>query len=263
MIERKFVAQKMKEYQIQEYMAKMLSKAGYSHTEIHNTPLGEKITVYTTRPGLVVGKSGENVKKMTAYLKKRFRMENPQIEIGEVQNPLLDVQYVADRIAYSMERYGSKRFKSIGYKMLQDIINAGAVGAEIVLSGKLPSARARSWRFSAGYLKKSGDIAVSQVKHSKVDVHLPMGTVGIKVSIMTPDIQLPDKLLLAVDKEVKVESIPAQQQVPAAPQPSSPEPVKVEEVQHPEEQPAVKEGKPKAKPKRAPKKVKAEEGEKK
>ena len=132
MIERKFVAQKIREEQIQEYMAKVLAKAGYSHTEIHNTPLGEKITIFTTRPGLVVGKSGENVKKITAYLKKRFNLENPQIEIGDVQNPLMDVQYVADRIAYNLERFGAKRFKSIGYKMLQDVINAGAVGAEIV-----------------------------------------------------------------------------------------------------------------------------------
>ena len=211
MIERKFIVQKIREHQIQEYMATVLAKAGYSHTEIRNTPLGEKITIYTTRPGLVVGKSGENVKKITAYLKKNFKLENPQIEIGDVQNPLLDVQYVADRIAYSLERFGAKRFKSIGYKMLQDIINAGAVGAEIVLSGRIPSARARSWRFSAGYLKKSGDVAVSKIPHAHVSVNLSIGTVGVKVSIMTPDIKLPDRLVFAADKEIKVESTPLQQ----------------------------------------------------
>jgi small subunit ribosomal protein S3 len=207
MIERKFVAQRIRDNQIQEYMAKVLSKAGYSHTDIHNTPLGEKITVYTTRPGLVVGKSGENIKKITAYLKRTFKLENPQIEIGEVESPLLDVQYVADRIAYSLERFGSKRFKSIGYKMLQDIMDAGAMGAEIILSGKIPSARARSWRFSAGYLKKSGDIAVSKIKHAIINVRLKSGSVGIKVSVMTPDIELPDKLILPVDNEIKVEEI--------------------------------------------------------
>ncbi len=247
MIERKFVTQKIREEQIQEYMAKVLAKAGYSHTEIHNTPLGEKITIFTTRPGLVVGKSGENVKKITAYLKKRFNLENPQIEIGDVQNPLLDVQYVADRIAYNLERFGAKRFKSIGYKMLQDVINAGAVGAEIVLSGRIPSARARTWRFSAGYLKKSGDVAVSKIKHAKVSVNLKIGTVGVKVSIMTPDIKLPDKLIFVPDKEEPKPVIVTA----VVPQPK----IEVQEIPVESEKP-VKEEKPKQK--RTKKSVKKE-----
>lgn len=209
MIERQFVAQKIKENQIQEYIEKILAKAGYSHTEIHRTPLGEKITIFTTRPGLVVGKRGDNIKRLTEYLKSKFKLENPQIEIGEVQNPMLDVHYVADRIAYSLERFGSKRFKSVGYKVLQDMINAGAIGAEIVLSGKLPSARARSWRFSAGYLKKSGDIAMNKVKKAIAKADLKSGTIGIKVSIMTPDIELPDKLVtLKKPEEIKEEKKP-------------------------------------------------------
>ena len=203
MIERQFVSQKLKEYQIQEYMAKKLSKAGYSHTEVHRTPLGEKIIVYTTKPGLVVGKRGENIKLLTVYLKKKFKLENPQVEIGEVINPMLDVQFVADRIAASLERFGPNRFKSIGYKMLQDILNAGALGAEIVVSGKVPSARARSWRFKAGYLKKSGDISQSKVKKATIAVNLKAGTIGIKVSIMPPDVILPDKITLVKQEETK------------------------------------------------------------
>ncbi|HLC72079.1 MAG TPA: 30S ribosomal protein S3 [Candidatus Nanoarchaeia archaeon] len=204
MIERKFVAQKLKEHQIQEYMASNLAKAGYSHTEIRRTPLGEKVIIYTTRPGLVVGKKGDNIKKLTAFLKKRFKMENPQIEIGDVENPTMDVNYIADRIAFNLERFGSKRFKSIGYKVLQDIIDAGALGAEVVLSGKIPSARARSWRFSAGYLKKSGDIHLNKIKKANLGVNLKSGTIGVKVSIMTPDIELPDKMLALKTENIKL-----------------------------------------------------------
>tara|TARA_Y100000310_G_scaffold328804_1_gene397535 strand:+ start:2024 stop:2794 length:771 start_codon:yes stop_codon:yes gene_type:complete len=203
MIERQFVSQKLKEFQIQEYMASELSKAGYSHTEIQRTPLGEKVIIFTTRPGIVVGKKGDNIKRLTNLLKNKYNMENPQIEIGEVNNPMLDVQYIADRIAFSLERFGQKRFKSIGYKMLQDIMNAGAIGAEIVISGKIPSARARTWRFSAGYLKKSGDIAESFVHKYIANVGLKAGTIGIKVSIMTPDILLPDKMLTIKEESTK------------------------------------------------------------
>lgn len=194
MIERQFVSQKLKEFQIKQFLASRLARTGYSHTEIQRTPLGEKVVIYTVRPGLVVGKKGENIDRLTSVLKTRFKMENPQIEIGEIQNPNLDANLVADKIASIFERFGSKRFKSIGYRTLQDMMDAGALGAEIVVSGKVPSARATSWRFKAGYLKKSGEIALSKVKKAIAHANLKSGTIGIKVSIMTPDIELPDRI---------------------------------------------------------------------
>lgn len=195
MIERQFVNQKLKEFQIQEHIGKIFNRTGFSHIEIRRTPLGENVIVYTTRPGIVVGKKGSNIKKLTLLLKNKYKLENPQLEIGEIANPMMDVHYVADRIAASIERFGQKRFKSIGYRVLQDIMNAGAIGAEVVLSGKIPSARARSWRFSAGYLKKSGDINENQISKKSVSFTTKMGTVGIMVRIMTPDIVLLDKQL--------------------------------------------------------------------
>lgn len=201
MIERQFITQKLKEFEIQEYIASKLAKTGYSHTEIKRTPLGEKVVIYTTRPGLVVGRKGENIQKLTNTLKKKFKMENPQIEIGEVENPLLNINFVCDKIISTLERFGSQRFKSIGYKTLQDIMDAGAIGAEIVISGKVPSARARSWRFAAGYLKKSGDIAESKIKKTYGITKLKPGVVGVRVSIMTPDIKLPDDIKIHSPKE--------------------------------------------------------------
>lgn len=208
MIEKKFITQRIKEVQIQEYIASQLTKAGYSHTEIRRTPLGEKIIVYTTRPGLVVGKKGENIQRLTATLKKRFNMENPQIEIGEIKNPNLDCFYIVDRIVSTLERFGAKRFKSIGYHTLQHIMDAGAIGAEIIISGRgVPSSRSRSWRFSAGYLKKSGDISESYIPKANSVANLKSGSVGVKVRILTPDIVLPDKMHLKQDKEVKAEEV--------------------------------------------------------
>ncbi len=205
MIERQFVNQKMKEFLIKQFIAIELGKTGYSHIEIQRTPLGEKVIVYTTRPGLVVGKKGENINRLTSILKKRFKMENPQIEIGELENPNLDANLIADRIASTFERFGSKRFKSTGYRTLQGILDAGALGAEIVISGKVPSSRAKSWRFKAGYLKKSGDIAITGVDKAFINANLKSGTVGIKVSIMRSDIVLPDKI--AMRPTITVEEI--------------------------------------------------------
>tara|TARA_Y100000310_G_scaffold191080_1_gene191079 strand:+ start:3734 stop:4561 length:828 start_codon:yes stop_codon:yes gene_type:complete len=232
MIERQFVNQKLKAFQIQEHIGKLLSRAGYSHIEIKRTPLGENVIIYTTRPGIVVGKKGENIKKLTALLKSRYKLENPQIEIGEVQNPMLDVNFITDRIAFSLERFGQKRFKSIGYRTLQDIMDAGAIGAEIVISGKVPSARARSWRFSAGYLKKSGDISQSKVLRNCVNVKMKAGIIGVKVSVMTPDIILQDKLLEIKEEHMKpqVEEVPYKTEGTEKTVEVSTEPVEVLEV---------------------------------
>lgn len=207
MIERQFVTQKMKEFQIQEFISSNLKRVGHSFTRLQRTPLGEKIIIYASRPGLIVGRKGENIKKLTKTLKKRFNLENPQIEISEVEDINLDAQIVAERIANSLERFGTSKFKGIGHKTMEDVMNAGAMGIEIVISGKIPSSRAKSWRFYQGYLKKCGDIVVTDIKTAYASAQLKTGTVGIKVSIMPPGVKLPDRIRLLEEKEVAEEVI--------------------------------------------------------
>ncbi len=103
MIERKFVSERIKEHQIGEYIENSLKNVGLSSTKLQRTPLGEKIVVNASRPGLIVGKGGQNIKQLTKTLKKRFGLENPQIAISEVENPNLDVKIVADRKGKVME----------------------------------------------------------------------------------------------------------------------------------------------------------------
>jgi len=210
MIERKFINQKIKEFEIKEYIKNNLTRAGLSDVKLQRTPLGEKIIISTSRPGLVVGRSGANISKLTKDLKVVFGLENPQIEIDEVVSVGLDANIISEMIANSLERFGIARFKGIGHKAMQDVMNAGALGVEIVMSGKIPSARARSWRFNQGYLKKCGDIAVSQVKVAFAHANLKSGTVGIKVSIMTPDIILPDQIKVNSLEEAKAVKITAE-----------------------------------------------------
>lgn len=206
MIERKFVSEKLKEYQIQEYISSNMKKVGHSHTKMIKTPLGEKIIIYASRPGLIVGKQGQNIKRLTKDLKKKFNLENPQIEISEIENVDLDAAIVAERVANSLERFGTTKFKGVGHKVMTDVMNAGALGVEIIMSGKIPSARAKSWRFYQGYLKKCGEVA-SGVRKAYSSAQLKIGTIGIKVRIMTPDIKLPDKIELRKEKVEVIEEI--------------------------------------------------------
>ena len=194
MIERKFIAEKLKEHQIQEFISQTLKNVGHSHTKLMRTPLGEKVVIYASRPGLVVGRKGENIKKLTNTLKKKFSLENPQIEISEVENPNLDSQIVAERIASTIERFGINKFKAIGHKTMMDVMASGALGIEILISGKVPSQRAKTWRFYSGYLKKCGNIAIEGVQRAQAVAIMKTGAIGVQVAIMPPDVILPDDI---------------------------------------------------------------------
>lgn len=199
MIERQIVDASVRELKVQEYVTKALKNLGQSHIKLQKTPLGEKIIVHASRPGLIVGRKGQNIKKLTEELKEKFNLENPQLEINEVAVPDLDAQIVAERIAGSLEKFGTQRFKGIGHKIMSDVMHAGALGIEILISGKIPSARAKRWRFYNGYLKKCGDVAITGVRKAYAVAQLKTGIVGIQVRIMPSDIKLPDKVLLKDD----------------------------------------------------------------
>jgi len=207
MMERDFIAQKTKEAHIKKYLERKLSNVGLSQIKLKKIPLGEKIILYTSRPGLIIGSKGANIKDLTRHLKKEFKLENPQIEINEIKKPFLDAQVVAERISSSLERFGSARFKSIGHKTIENIMRSGALGVEIILSGKIPGARAKSWRFYEGYLKKCGDVSISGVRRAKKTATLKSGIIGIKVAIMPPDIKLPDKIEISEEPIEIIEEV--------------------------------------------------------
>jgi small subunit ribosomal protein S3 len=193
MEERKFIRLKKEEYGIKEYIKRDLGKGKISNLDIEYTPVGEKIIIHTAKPGLVIGRKGENIQNLTAVLKKRFKLENPHIEILEIEHPLFDAQIVADDIALALERMGNLKFKVIAYRKLQEIMRAGALGCELRLTGKLPSDRAKSWRFAEGYLKKAGD-SNKEVDRAQATSLTKLGITGIKVAIMPPNAKIYDKI---------------------------------------------------------------------
>ena len=207
MIERKVVQQKMKEYMVQNYVASTLKRVGHSKTTIHRNPLGERILISASRPGLIVGSKGANIKKLTKVLKAKFKLENPQIEIEEVRAADLDPVLVAESIASALERFGTTRFKGVGYKSMDGAMRAGALGIEIMISGKIPSSRAKRWRFFTGYLKKCGDLSVEGVLSAYDVARLKTGIVGIQVRIMPPSIVLPDTITLLSELKTEVVEI--------------------------------------------------------
>ena len=199
MEERNVVKFKKEEFVVREYIKKSLGKGKVSKVRIQYTPIGEKIIISTHKPGLIIGRKGEKIEELTKILKTRFKLGNPHIEIDEIKQPEFDAQIMADEIALALERFGPIRFKVIAYRALQKIVDAGALGVEIRLNGKLPGARAKHWRFAQGYLKKTGDSA-KVVDRAQARAETKPGTVGIKVSILSPYSVLNDKI--KIDEEL-------------------------------------------------------------
>ena len=193
MEERNIIKFKKEEFAVREYIKKSLGKGKISRVKIEYTPVGEKIIISTNKPGLVIGRKGDKIFELTKVLKDRFKLENPHVEIDEIIRPEFDAQIMADEIALGLERFGPLKFKVIAYKALQRIMDAGALGAEIRLNGKLPSSRARQWRFAQGYMIKTGDSA-KVVDRAQSTAQTRPGTVGVKVEILSPDAELKDKI---------------------------------------------------------------------
>ncbi len=203
MEERKAVGLKKEEFAIREYIKNNLGKGKVSKVKIAYTPVGEKIIVSTHRPGLVIGRKGEKIDELTRVLKTRFKLENPHIEIDEILRPELDAKIMADEIALGLERFGPLKFKVLAYRTLQRIMEAGALGVEIRLNGKLPSSRAKPWRFAQGYLNKTGESA-KVVDRAQARAETKPGTVGIKVSILSPDAIIVDRINVTEDMVNKI-----------------------------------------------------------
>lgn len=202
MIERTFLENKVRDYKIKKYLKSLMDNVGLSKINIEKTPLGFKITIYSSKPGLIVGKGGSNIKELTAKLEDKFNLESPQIEIEEIVTPELDAQIMAERTVYQIKRFGKSRFKAIGYRTLKSMISVGAIGAEVIISGRIPGKRHNTWRFKKGRLPTNGYVADQLVDKGFKEIKWNQGSVGVKVRILRPGTPNPDVFNLA--KEVKV-----------------------------------------------------------
>jgi len=193
MEEKNTIKFKKEEFAMREWIKAEIGKGKVSKVRIEYAPVGERIIISTNKPGLVIGRGGEKIEQLTQKIRRKFKLDNPHVEIDEILNPDLDAQLVADDIALGLERFGPLKFKVLAYRALQRIMKAEALGAEIRLTGKLPSARAKPWRFAQGYLKKTGDTA-NAVNRAQAKAQTKPGVVGVKVSILPPTAVLKDRI---------------------------------------------------------------------
>ena len=171
--------------ELDEYLEGQLKEAGYAGVEMQRNPVGTRITVYVTRPGLAIGRRGTGIKELTERVAQKFNLPNPQIAVSEVDRPELNPRIMAQRTAQIVAR--GTAFRRAANWTMATIMEAGAMGCEIGVAGKLRSDRAHKEKYRMGVVPKSGETADEIVRSATTDVLLKLGLFGIKVKIAIAD----------------------------------------------------------------------------
>ncbi|MCE5261075.1 MAG: 30S ribosomal protein S3 [Euryarchaeota archaeon] len=190
--ERKFVAENVRRVLLKEYLMKTVDRAGFGGVDVQRTPMGTRVTLVTERPGIVIGRRGAAIKSLTKAIEDNFKYDNPQIEVQEVENPNLNAQIMAEKLAFALER--GWHFRRAGHSTVRRIMEAGARGCLIVISGKLTGERHRTEKFKDGYIKYCGEPRELFVDTGFAVAKLKPGVIGVKVEIMHPEARLPAEI---------------------------------------------------------------------
>ncbi|KAA2282690.1 30S ribosomal protein S3 [Candidatus Nitrosocosmicus sp. SS] len=185
--------------ELDEFLRDELKDAGFGGADIQKSPLGTRLTLYVTRPGLVIGRKGSGIRDLTSKLEVRFGLTNPQISVVEVEVPELNPKIMCNRLAQLIER--GTAFRRAALWTLNTIRNAGALGVEVTISGKLRSERAHFEKHSSGIVPKSGNMADKVVKEGLTHVLTKMGIMGIRLKIAIKNATPPEFELVVNHRE--------------------------------------------------------------
>ena len=179
-----FLQRSLTKVMVDEFLAKQFYTAEYAGVEILKTPIGTRIIIYAGRPAVIIGRGGKTIKQLAQLFEKYFGLENPQITVTQVENPELNARVMAFRLAQALER--GYHFRRAAFVTLRRIMNAGAMGAEIIVSGKLTSERAKYEKLKEGVVYKTGGHLNAVVDRAVAIAMLKLGVYGVEVVITKP-----------------------------------------------------------------------------
>jgi len=166
---------------LNDFLREKIKDAGFNGMEISKTPTGTKIVLHVTRPGIVIGRKGTGIKELTEKIQTDFGYKNPQISVEEVQKPELSPSVMCNRMASHIER--GTAFRRATMWTMNQIMEAGAMGVQITISGKLRGDRSAFEKHTQGILPRAGNYAKNIVTEDIVHTETPMGLIGIKIRI--------------------------------------------------------------------------------
>ena len=210
-IARQMVEERVRRMLVHDFVRNEVDRAGFGGLTIQRTPLGTHVRILAERPGIVIGRKGVDINRLTEELERTFGYENLQVEASDVENWALNPDVMASKVANALER--GWNYRRAGNSMLQRIMGAGARGCQITIAGKLTGLRHRTEKFIEGHIKHCGEPALQLMQLGYSQAKLKPGTIGVKVAIMPPNAKLPDEIEVA---PAVVEQPPATEEGEAA-----------------------------------------------
>jgi small subunit ribosomal protein S3 len=192
--DKRIIVENMRRVLLREYLMNETRRAGFGGLDIQRTPMGTRVTLLAERPGLVIGRKGGAIKSLTEAVERRFKFDNPQIEVQEVANPALNAQIMAEKLANALER--GWHFRRAGHSTVRRIMEAGAKGCLVVVAGKLTGQRHRVEKFKAGHIKYCGEPRNQWMDLGFAAAKLKPGIIGVTVEVMDPRAKLPDEITI-------------------------------------------------------------------
>ena len=203
---------------LKDYLREAIKDAGFSHAEISKTPVGTRVALHVTRPGIVIGRKGSGIRALTEKLATDFALKNPQISVVEIEKPELAPSVMCNRMASHLER--GTAFRRATMWTLKQIMEGGAMGVQITISGKLRGDRSAFEKHTQGILPRAGHHAEIIVDEDIAHVKTAMGLIGIRIRIARKEKFIPEF-------EMKVEKSKKGKQAEKAKE----EKIKVEEIE--------------------------------
>ena len=205
--------------ELNEFFTRELAEDGYSGVEVRVTPARIEIILRATRTQNVLGEKGRRIRELTSAVQKRFRLPEGSVELyaEKVQNRGLSAAVQAESLKYKL--LAGLAVRRACYGVLRFVMESGAKGCEVIVSGKLRAQRAKSMKFIDGFMIHAGQPTKDFVDRAVRSILLRQGVLGIKVKIMLPydptgkqgpKRPLPDSVTVLEPKE----DLPAAQEKP-------------------------------------------------
>ena len=193
---------------LNDFLREEIKEAGFHKVEISKTPSGTKIMLHVTRPGIVIGRKGVGIKQLTEKVESDFGFKNPQISVEEIPKAELSPNVMCNRLAAHIER--GTAFRRATMWTINQIMEAGAMGVQITISGKLRGDRSAFEKHTQGILPRAGNYAKNIVSEDVTHTKTPMGLIGIKIRIakkekLVPEFKLEETLKPKIEETNEVE----------------------------------------------------------
>jgi small subunit ribosomal protein S3 len=198
--ERKFIKENIRRHLLKEHLFRETQRAGFGGLDVARTPLGTHITLIAERPGMVIGRRGVTINRLTDEVENDFGFDNPQIEVQEAEIPALNPGIMAQKLAIALEK--GWHFRRAGHSTVMRIMDAGARGCQVEISGKLTGDRHRTVKFRQGHIKYCGEPKHQWMRIAITTAAKKSGVLGLKVQIMDPRAKLPDEIDILPPEEL-------------------------------------------------------------